>query len=284
MLPAYARDPPTAANTLARMARVITFLSDYGLDDDFVGVCHGVLARTAPEARVVDVTHGIPRHDVRSGALVLRRALPYFPAGVHLAVVDPEVGAERRAVALRTAEDDRILVGPDNGLLLAAAQRFGGVAEAVEISTSKHRLQPTAATFHGRDVFAPVAAHLANEEPLAEAGEPLDSGQLVALEMPEARSENGQLVAHAVAFDRFGNVMLDIEHDQVGEHGLRLGHPVSVNDQEGHYATTFADVASGRLLLYEDSYRWLALAVNRGSAADVLGLRLDDEVRIKSVE
>jgi S-adenosyl-L-methionine hydrolase (adenosine-forming) len=263
------------------MARVMTFLSDYGHDDDFVGVCHGVIARTTPDARVIDVTHGIPRHDIRSGALVLRRALPFFPAGVHVAVVDPEVGAERRAVALRTAEEDRILVGPDNGLLMPAAKRFGGVAEAIEISRSKHRLQPTAATFHGRDVFAPVAAALAGGAPLAEAGEPLEPDKLVGLKMPEARAENGQLIAHAVAFDRFGNVMLDVEHDEVGEHGLRLGHPVSVNDEDGHYATTFADVAAGRLLLYEDAYRWLALAVNRGSAADLLGLRLDDEVRIK---
>jgi S-adenosylmethionine hydrolase len=266
------------------MARLITFLSDYGHDDDFVGVCHGVIAGIAPDARVLDVTHGIPRHDVRSGALVLRRALPYFPAGVHIAVVDPEVGAERRAVALRTAEEDRILVGPDNGLLMAAAERFGGAAEAVEIGRSKHRLQPTAATFHGRDVFVPVGAHLANGAPIAEAGEPVETDKLVDLAMPQARSEDGRLVAHAVAFDRFGNVMLDIEHAQVGEHGLRLGHPVSVNDEEGHYATTFADVPTGRLLLYEDAYRWLALAVNRGSAADLLGLRLDDEVRISPAE
>ena len=263
------------------MARVITFLSDYGHDDDFVGVCHGVMARIAPDARVLDVTHGIPRHDIRSGALVLRRALPYFPEGVHVAVVDPEVGAERRAVALRTAEGERILVGPDNGLLLPAAKRFGGVAEAIEIGRSKHRLEPTAATFHGRDVFAPVGAHLAAGEPLAEAGEPIEADGLIELQMPEARAEDGQVIAHAVAFDRFGNVMLDLEHDAVGEHGLRLGHPVTVNDEEAHYATTFADVPAGRLLLYEDSYRWLALAVNRGSAADMLGLRLDDEVRIK---
>jgi S-adenosylmethionine hydrolase len=235
------------------MARVITFLSDYGHDDDFVGVCHGVMARIAPDARVLDITHGIPRHDIRSGALVLRRALPY------------------------------VLVGPDNGLLMAAAKRFGGVAEAIEISRSKHRLEPTAATFHGRDVFAPVGAHLAAGEELSEAGEPLEADSLTQLQMPEARSEDGQLVAHAVAFDRFGNVMLDLEHDEVGDHGLRLGHPVTVNDEEAHYATTFADVPAGRLLLYEDSDRWLALAVNRGSAADMLGLRLDDEVRIKPV-
>src|ERR671939_1055083 len=143
------------------MARVITFLSDYGHDDDFVGVCHGVIARIAPDARVIDVTHGIPRHDVRSGALVLRRALPYLPPGVHLAVVDPEVGAERRAVAVRTAEEGRLMVGPDNGLLSLAAQRFGGAVEAVDVGRSQHRLRPVSATFHGRDLFAPVAAHLA---------------------------------------------------------------------------------------------------------------------------
>src|ERR671928_777115 len=122
------------------MAPVITFLSDYGHDDDFVGVCHGVIARIAPDARVIDITHGIPRHDVRTGALVLRRALPYFPAGLHLAVVDPEVGGERRAVAIRTAEEDRILVGPDNGLLALAIARFGGALEAGGIARPPHPL------------------------------------------------------------------------------------------------------------------------------------------------
>jgi S-adenosyl-L-methionine hydrolase (adenosine-forming) len=263
------------------MAPVITFLTDYGHDDDFVGVCHGVMARIAPEARIIDVTHGIPRHDVRSGAIVLRRSLPYMPAGVHVAVVDPEVGSRRRAVALRTVDEERVLVGPDNGLLLPAAEQFGGVAEAVEVSRSKHRLEPAAATFHGRDLFTPVGAHLANGVPLAEAGEPIEADSLVELTMPQSRAENGQLVAHAVAFDRFGNVMLDAEHEAVAASGLRLGFPVVVNDEDAHYATTFADVPAGSLLLYEDAYRWLALAVNRGSAADLLGLSLDAEVRIR---
>jgi S-adenosylmethionine hydrolase len=277
----HVRGSDHGLNRLARMARVISLLTDYGHDDDFVGVCHGVMARIAPDARVIDITHGIPRHDIRSGAIVLRRALPYFPAGVHVAVVDPDVGNERRAVALRTAEEDRILVGPDNGLLLPAAQRFGGVAEAVEVSRSTHRLEPTSATFLGRDLFAPVAAQLAAGAELAEAGEPVDPDQLAGLKMPEFRAQDGELIVHAVAFDRFGNVMLDIEHDAVGEHGLKLGHPVAINGEDAHYATTFADVPAGQLLLYEDAYRWLALAVNRGSAADLLGLALDDEVRIR---
>jgi len=264
------------------MAAVITFLSDYGHDDDFVGVCHGVIARIAPDARVIDVTHGVARHDVRSGALVMRRALPYFPPGVHLAVVDPEVGGERRAVAVRTAEDDRVLVGPDNGLLALAIERFGGAVEAVDIARSTHRLEPSAATFHGRDLFAPVTAHLAAGAPLAGAGDPIDAGELTPLHVPSARRDDDDgLVAHALAFDRFGNVMLDVEHEELAGSGLKLGHRVSVNDVPAHYATTFADVPPGELLLYEDAYRTLALAVNRGSAALQLGLDLDAEVRIR---
>jgi S-adenosyl-L-methionine hydrolase (adenosine-forming) len=264
------------------MAPVITFLSDYGRDDDFVGVCHGVIARIAPEARIIDISHGIERHDVRTGALVLRRGLPYFPAGVHLAVVDPEVGGARRAVAVRTAEEDRILVGPDNGLLAPAVERFGGALELIDIAGSPHRLEPTSATFHGRDLFAPVTAHLAAGAPLAEAGEPIDAGALTPLHMPAAqRDENGGFVAHALAFDRFGNVMLDVEHDALPGSGLRLGHRVSVNEELAHYVSTFMDVPPGELLLYEDAYRTLALAVNRGSAALHLGLDLDAEVRIR---
>jgi S-adenosyl-L-methionine hydrolase (adenosine-forming) len=266
----------------AGMAPVITFLTDYGRDDDFVGVCHGVIARIAPDARVIDLSHGVPRHDVRSGALMLRRALPYTPPGIHLAVVDPEVGGERRAVALRTAEEDRILVGPDNGLLALALERFGGAVEAVDIARSPHRLEPTSATFHGRDLFAPVTAHLAAGAPLADAGDPIDVGELSTLHIPAARrDEDGGLVAHALAFDRFGNVMLDVEHPELAGSGLKLGHRVTINDELAHYARTFTDVPPGELLLYEDAYRTLALAVNRGSAALHLGLALDSEVRIR---
>src|SRR3954467_10298807 len=184
-------------------ARPITFLSDYGLSDEFVGVAHGVIAGICPEATVIDISHGVPRQDVQAGALMLARSLPYMPAGVHLAVVDPEVGARRRAVALRTGSGDRLLVGPDNELLFPAAERFDGVAEAVEISASSWRLEPVAATFHGRDVFAPVAARLACGEPLAAAGTPLDPGELVVLERTQPRQEADALVAHVVAIDSF---------------------------------------------------------------------------------
>jgi len=260
--------------------RPISFLSDYGLDDDFVGVCHGVMARIAPAARVFDIAHGVPRHDIRTGAMLLRRALPYLPPGVHLAVVDPGVGTERRAIAIRTAEEDRVLVGPDNGLLSLAAQRFGGVVEAVDVTRSVHRLEPVSPTFHGRDLFAPVTAALAAGAPLEAAGDPLDVNEIEVLHMPLAGVDADGLTAHAIAFDRFGNVTLDVEHEELTFAGLRLGHSIGVNRHHAVYAVTFADVPPGELLLYEDSYRTLALAVNRGSARDELGLALDDPLRI----
>ncbi len=266
----------------------ITFLSDYGTRDDFVGVCHGVMAGIAPEARVIDITHGLPRHSVRTGALVLRRVLPYFPAGVHLAVVDPEVGASRRAVAIRCVDEDRLLVGPDNGLLSLAAQRFGGISEAVDLERSSFRLEPVSATFHGRDIFAPIAAHLAGGTDLSGVGDPIDPRDVATLEMPLARMEGDTLVAHALVVDRFGNAALDIEHEELAMTGLRLGDKLLVDvggrEHAAVYATTFADVEHGELLLYEDAYRTFALAVNRGSAATLLALEPDAEIRVRHAE
>jgi S-adenosyl-L-methionine hydrolase (adenosine-forming) len=263
------------------MTRPITFLSDYGLEDDFVGVCHAVIARIAPDARVIDLTHGLERHDVRTAAMVLRRSLPFCAPGVHLAVVDPGVGTQRRAIALRTTEEDRILIGPDNGLLSLAAQRFGGIADVVDVTRSIHRLEPVSATFHGRDIFAPVAAHLAAGAEFAEAGDPIDADEIMRADMPLAFVDGNELFAHAIGFDRFGNIMLDVEHAELTGSGFRLGHGVEVNGRRGVYAVTFADVAPGELLLYEDAYRTLALAVNRGSARELLGVERDDELLIR---
>jgi hypothetical protein len=269
---------------VSRTVPFISFLTDYGWNDDFVGICHGVIATICPVARVIDVTHGIRRHDVRSGAMVLRDALPYLPPGVGLAVVDPDVGAERRAVALELA-DGRVLVGPDNGLLDPAAQIAGGVVRAVDIAGSPFRLEPVSATFHGRDIFAPVAARLAAGEPLAEAGDPLDPQQLVRLPLPQAVVEDGVLVAHVLYVDRFGNLQLDAGHDEIRGSGLHLSREVVVElgdvEHRLHYARTFADVSAGELLLYEDAQRRLALAVSHGDAAATLGLSVDDEVRIR---
>ena len=261
---------------------IVTLLTDYGLDDEFVGVCHGVIRRAAPDVPIVDITHGVTRHAVREGALVLRNSLPYMPAGVHVAVVDPQVGTERRAVAVRCAEEDRVLVGPDNGVLSLAWQRFGGAVEAVDVSRSPHRLEPLSATFHGRDLFAPVGAALAAGAPFAEAGEPLDPAELEALSLPEPRHDGSVLVAHALTIDGYGNVGLNVAHSDAMAAGIRLGGRVDVGGQDALVVQTFADVQPGDLLLYEDAWRTLALAVNRGDAAQRLGLKVDDEVRISA--
>lgn len=267
---------------------VITFLSDYGLDDGFVGICHGVIARICPQARVIDITHGIARHDVRGGALALRAALRYMPSGVHLAVVDPDVGAKRRAVALRTA-DEQLMVGPDNGLLWLAAEEAGGIVEAVDIAGSEWRLEPVSATFHGRDVFAPVAARLADGATLVRAGKPIDPVELVRLELPSPHHDEGALIAHAVHIDRFGNVQLNASHGElVGEQAVSLGLgsrvELGAGDSEahrGHYVRTFADVGPDELLLYEDAEGALAIAVSRGNAAERLGLAVGDRIWIR---
>jgi S-adenosyl-L-methionine hydrolase (adenosine-forming) len=224
--------------------------------------------------------HWVPRGDVRTGAVILRGGLPYLPVGVHLAVVDPGVGSDRRGVALRAA-DGRLLVGPDNGLLSLAAERAGGVVEAVDIGRSPFALPYVSATFHGRDVFAPVAARLAGGAALGEAGEPCDPAGLVVLELPVARVERGFLVAHVLYIDRFGNVQLD-----VGEPPFDVGAVLEVTTAAGRseravHVRTFADAGAGELILYEDSYRRLSIAVNQGDAAARLDLAVDDELRVR---
>ena len=268
------------------MARPITFLSDYGTDDEFAGVCRAVIARIAPGTTVVDLTHGIPRHDVRQGAAVLANALPYAPAGVHLAVVDPGVGSTRKAVAIRVADAERVLVGPDNGLLSLACERLGGAVEAVDVSLSPARLEPISATFHGRDIFAPVAARVALGDRLAELGEPVDPASLVQLERREPLIDPGRRIAASVAYvDRFGNAALELTERQALDTGLKLGHRVWVEaggvTLDAVYAVTFGDVPSDQLLLYRDSYGNLALAVNRGSAVERLGLAAGDRVVLR---
>ena len=262
---------------------VVTLLTDYGESSEFAGICRGVVQRVCPGATVIDITHGIPRHDIRHGALVLRSALPFMPVGVHVAVVDPQVGTERRAVAIRCA-DDRILVGPDNGLLSLAAETAGGTVEAVDISRSQHRLEPVSATFQGRDVFAPVGAALAAGAPLAEAGAPLGIDELAVLELPHPERDGDAVVAHALLVDVYGNVTLDVRHADLPGTGLAFGHGVEVAARDlvlpATFAGTFADVPAGELVVYEDASRMLALAVNRGDAAAALALKPDDEVRL----
>ena len=266
-------------------APIITFLSDYGLDDDFVGICHGVIAGMCPAARIIDLTHGIPRHDVRAGAIVLGEALAYLPIGVHLAVVDPDVGAQRRAIGLRLA-DGRLLVGPDNGLLSLAARAGGGIVEAVDIARSRYRLQPVSATFHGRDIFAPVAAALAAGAAVTETGEPMDPDEVVALDLPGPSRDGDALIAHVRYIDRFGNLQLNAGHEDLTETGLRLGRSARIEldddtSHQVHFVRTFADAGRDELLLYEDAQRRLAVAVSHGDAAARLRLGIDGELRIR---
>jgi S-adenosylmethionine hydrolase len=263
---------------------IITLLTDYGRDDDFAGVCHGVIRSIAPDAQIIDITHGIPRYDVRRGSIVLRNTLPFMPVGIHVAIVDPQVGTERRAVALRCT-DGRILIGPDNGLLALAADGAGGADLAVDITRSAHRLEPVSATFHGRDLFAPVAGQLAAGAAIEDAGEPLDPDQLTRVELPQPRSEGDAVIAHALTTDQFGNVALDVTHADLAGTGLTLGSTVEVGVGEKRFvatfATTFADVGPGDLIVYEDAYRTLAVAVNRGDAAATLGVHADAEVVLR---
>ena len=239
---------------------VITFLTDFGLQDDFVGTCHGVIATIAPDARVIDVTHGVRPGHVLQGALVLANTLPYMPPGVHLAVVDPGVGSSRRALALRDAEG-RLYVGPDNGLLLPAA---------------------VSRTFHGRDLFSPAAAHLAAGVALEELGPPVDPDELVRLDVPQPEVGQNRIRAVALVVDRFGNVALNLRREHLEHMELAAGTRVELLCHgERFYAVsarTFADAPRGSLILYEDAYGSLALAVSRGSAAQLLRVEEGAEI------
>ena len=203
----------------------VTFLSDFGLQDDFVGTCHGVVLRIAPEARIIDITHGIPPQAVLQGALVLASTLPYMPVGVHLAVVDPGVGGHRRALVVRDAEG-RLYVGPDNGLLLPAADR-AGIVEAHELANPAYALESISRTFHGRDLFAPAAAHLARGVPIGELGPPIDPDALVRLELPVPAFEDGFVQATTLYLDSFGNIALNLTRDDLERSRHRAGNRAS---------------------------------------------------------
>ncbi len=267
--------------------RPITFLSDYGYEDEFAGVCRAVIAQIAPGAPLIDLSHGVARQDIRQGAILLANALPSCPPGVHLAVVDPGVGSERRAVAVAAAEG-RFLVGPDNGLLSRALERLGGALDAVDLTRSPFRLEPVSATFHGRDLFAPVAAHLALGARLEEAGQPIDPASLTALDLPTPRIGPDEIVAHAIHVDGYGNVTLDLDSSMLVDGPLRPGEALDIRAPDGRFeavwARTFAEVDPGEVLLFEDSSGALALAVGGGSAAGLMNLAPDGEVTLRPLK
>jgi S-adenosylmethionine hydrolase len=258
------------------MTRPIVFLTDYGLDDEFVGVCHGVITRIAPDARVIDLAHGIPPQDVLRGALVLAASVPYMPSdAIFLAVVDPGVGGPRGAIAVATA-DGPLLVGPDNGLLSFAWAELGGPIQAVEITAPDILLQPVSATFHGRDVFAPAAAHLANVADLNDLGPDIDLEGLQHVHIPEPSMADGELAAVVIGVDRFGNLELNANPDHLAEAGLTRAERLTLRHPEGSVeirpVRTYEDVPPGDFALLEDAKGHLAVVVNQGSAAKVLRL------------
>ena len=261
------------------------FLSDFGLQDDFVGTCHGVIKRIAPRAEIIDITHGIPPQAVLQGALVLANTLPYMPIGVNLAVVDPGVGGHRRALALRDVEG-RFFVGPDNGLLLPAADR-AGIAVAHELANPAYALESISRTFHGRDLFAPAAAHLAMGVAIGELGPPIDPEALVRLELPELSFAEGVVHATTLYVDSFGNIVLNLTRDDLERIGVVPGARVELDlSGERYYAVaarTFADARPGDVILYEDSYRNMSIAISNGNAAAMLHAVIGQPLSIRIV-
>jgi hypothetical protein len=266
--------PPDPA-TPGRDRPVIGFLTDFGFDGA-AAICRGVMLSIARDAQIVDISHSVAKYAVRDGAYLLWSTLPWLPIGVHVAVVDPGVGTERRPLGVRTKRGD-VLIGPDNGLLLPAARRLGGVTEARLLENHDWMLARTSATFHGRDVFAPVAGHLAAGARFEEAGRPLDPADLVDLEFPSPDVAPGLLSTAVLYVDSFGNLRLAAEaSDLVAalgpvEPGTRLEIELPdadrPRDEHARWSRTFGETRAGDLLAYEDSSGNLALAESSGNAA-----------------
>jgi S-adenosylmethionine hydrolase len=265
--------------------RYLSFLTDYGLEDGFVAACHGVAARIAPHAGIIDVTHLVPPGDVRRGAAVLAQTVPYLPAAVHVAVVDPGVGTARRGVAV--AAGDSVFVGPDNGLLSWALTASGGAVRAFSLTSRRLWLDQVTATFHGRDIFMPVAAHLAADAELAEAGEEIDVGDLVTLPVQERLVHDSTAAGEVLTVDRFGNIQLTITASDAAEIGLKSGGTVFVHCGRHRltlpYRAMFGAVPAGELVAYADSAGLVSIAVNGGDAAQRLGLPPGARISITAV-
>ena len=265
--------------------RYLSFLTDYGLEDGFVAACHGVAARIAPDAGLIDVTHLIPPGDVRRGAAVLAQTVPYLPPAVHVAVVDPGVGTARRGVAV--AAGDSVFIGPDNGLLSWAVRAAGGAVRAFSLTNRALWLDSVSATFHGRDIFMPVAAHLAADTDLAAAGEEIAVADLVSLPVPERLVRDSVAEGEVLTVDRFGNIQLTITASDTAEIGVAPGGMMLIRCGRHQltvpYRDMFGAVAPGELVAYTDSAGLVAIAVNGGDAAGRLGLPPGARVSIVAV-
>ena len=264
---------------------IITFTSDFGTSEEWVGVVKGVILSVNPAAVIVDISHDIPPFDISKGAFVLAAALPHMPLGVHLAVVDPGVGTRRLAVALRTARGD-FLVGPDNGLLIPAAERLGGVEKAYFLDDQEFFRTPVHPTFHARDIFAPVAAHLSLGVDPREMGSPLRVEELVPSPWERAKEGEGALYATIIDIDRFGSLRLNAYPEQVENLGCREGDTLLLGlgeeELEATLASTFGEVEMGRVLLFEDSSGVMAAGISGGSLARRTGASPGDTLIIYS--
>lgn len=262
--------------------RCLTFLTDYGLEDGFVAACHGVAARIAPAVRIIDITHLVPPGDVRRGAAVLAQTVTSMPPAVHVAVIDPGVGTSRRAIAVHAG--DGILVAPDNGLLSWAIDALGGITSAWVLTNEKLWNLPVAPTFHGRDIFMPVAAHLTMGATLDQVGTRIKADELVMLSAPTSRMLEGEAEGEVVSIDRFGNIQLSIPSVAASELGIVIGSRLAIrcNRREitAPYLVTFGAAAPGELIAFADSAGRIALAVRDGSAAEKLSLPPGARVRI----
>jgi S-adenosylmethionine hydrolase len=256
----------------------VSFLSDYGRVDEFVGVVHSVIRTLAPHATVIDITHEVPPHEIRAGSLALARASQYLAAGVVLAVVDPGVGTDRRAVAVEAGPF--VFVGPDNGLLAGAVAMVGGATWAVELTSREHRLDAPAPTFAGRDIFAPAAAHLCNGGDLSDLGPPVDPITMIPGLMPVPRDEDGTLVAEVLWVDHFGNLQLNATPEDVAAYGEHVSLRWTDQVRTAHRVKTYGDLRPGQLGLVVDSYGLVSVALDRASAASQLRLRAGDAVTL----
>lgn len=262
----------------------ISFTTDYGDQDGFTAACRGVIARIAPEVRVLDVTHLVPPQDIRRGAAVLAQTVPYLPPAVHLAVVDPGVGTERRGIAVLAGGS--VLVGPDNGLLLPAAAALGGALAAHELTDPAHRLPVVSRTFHGRDIFAPAAAHVAAGLPPDRLGAPVAVSDLTRLPNPVTRVATGMVDTEVLTVDRFGNVQLAASVADLARAGLAAGSPLWAHLAERTVPVVrgevFDDVDFGELVLLVDSAGHAAMAIRNGSAAAHLRMGVGDRVQLET--
>lgn len=265
---------------MGRRYDTISFLTDYGTVDEFVGVVKAVVRSIAPHVTVIDLSHDVAPHDIRGGGLTLLRTAQYLPPGVVLAVVDPGVGTARRAVAVEAAGGDVVFIGPDNGLLAPAVAMLGGAERAVALSDPRYHLTAPGPTFAGRDVFAPAAGHLCNGIDLSELGEAVDPFTLLPGIVPLSEASEGRVRGEVLWVDRFGNVQTNIDPEEIDHLGERL--VVRWNDERdvrrAARASTYGDLPPGQLGVVVDSYGLVSLAFDRQSAAQVLGLKAGDSV------